>query len=332
MKGKDLLFPLRDEVKTEKRPYVNYALLLINTIVFFYFLSQGTSTLKKGILSFGSTPSYILKGERLWTLFTSMFMHADIIHLLGNMLFLWIFGDNIEDALGHVKYLIFYLSGGLLASLIHIASLFVTLPSFGYAGLQIPCVGASGAISAVLGAYLLLYPRSRIATVLFFFPRIIVIPAYWYLGFWFIYQLIMGVVSLTGLPSGVAFWAHIGGFAAGFIAVKAFGVRPRPAKTPAVIRKPFRPLMEGFRFEKPLVDAFLEGNRVKVLADFPGATLEDVEINVTEWEVAISTKHEENRLSKLILLPAPVLPQIRELSYKNGVISFYLNKRQRSSD
>lgn len=332
MKREDLLFPLRDEVKTERRPYVNYGLLLINTIVFFYFLSQGTYTLKKGIWSLGSIPSDILNGEKLWTLFTSMFMHADIIHLLGNMIYLWVFGDNVEDALGHIKYLIFYFCGGLSASLIHIASLFVTIPSLGNAGFQIPAVGASGAISAVLGAYLFLYPKARVVTILLYFPRIIAIPAYWYLGFWFIYQLIMGVVSLTGLPSGVAFWAHIGGFAAGLLVTKALGVSPRPVEARPEIRKPLRPLIEGFRFEKPLVDAFVEGDRVKVLADIPGAKLEDVEIGVTEWEVAISTKNEENSLSKRITLPAPVLPQIRDLSYKNGVISFYLHRKGQSSD
>jgi len=145
------LFPISDENRATRRPYVNYGLLLINTVVFLYFLLQGTGTLITGIESFGVTPSYILNGERLWTLLTSMFMHADIMHLFGNMLYLWVFGDNIEDALGHTKYLVFYLLGGLAATFAHIASLFVMLPSFGDVGFDIPSVGASGAISAEHG-------------------------------------------------------------------------------------------------------------------------------------------------------------------------------------
>lgn len=204
-------------------------LILVNVVVFFFFFLQGTETFINGIVSFGAIPSYIINGNRLWTLLTSMFMHADIMHIFGNMIYLWVFGDNIEDALGHTKYLVFYLLGGLVASFAHIASLFATLPSFGLVGFNIPSVGASGAISAVLGAYLLLYPRARIRTLVFYiFIHIMSIPAYYYLGFWFLYQLMMGTLSLTGLPSGIAFWAHIGGFVAGLVTVKVFGVKPRP--------------------------------------------------------------------------------------------------------
>lgn len=225
------MFPIYDENRPEIEPYVNHMLILVNVVVFFFFFLQGTRAFIRGLVSFGAVPSYIVNGDRLWTLLTSMFMHADIMHLFGNMAYLWVFGDNIEDALGHVKYLVFYLLGGLTASFTHIASLYATLPSFGQVGLDIPSVGASGAISAVLGAYLLLYPRARIRTLVFYIiVQIVSVPAFYYLGFWFLYQLMMGVFSLTGLSSGVAFWAHIGGFVAGLVTIKVFGVKPRRAR------------------------------------------------------------------------------------------------------
>ena len=135
-------------------------LIIANVIVFSYFLINGT--LEEAISALGTIPGDIVTGKRLWTLLTSTFMHADLTHILGNMVYLWVFGDNIEDALGHSRYLIFYLLGGLAASFTHIASVIFTLPSlgpyWGYISLETPAVGASGAISAVLGAYLLLYP------------------------------------------------------------------------------------------------------------------------------------------------------------------------------
>lgn len=324
-----VLFPIHDENRPERKPYVNYGLLLINIVVFFYFFLQGTRMLIDGIIYFGAIPSYIVNGERLWTLLTSMFMHADIMHLLGNMLYLWVFGDNIEDALGHTKYLVFYLLGGLAATFTHIASLFVTLPSFGYIGFNIPSVGASGAISAVLGAYLLLYPRAKIRTLIFYiFIHIITVPAIYYLGFWFIYQLMMGVFSMTGLSSGVAFWAHIGGFAAGLLAVKVFGIKPRFARVTAARRRPLRPLVVSPRVKGPFVDVVVEKDKVKILAEMPGVEQEDIEINVSESEVAISAEHGETRFYKRILLPALVVPQVQDFYYRNGVLSFFLYKRK----
>jgi len=149
-------------------------------------------------------------------IFTSMFMHAGLAHLGGNMLYLWIFGDNVEDSMGHGRYLLFYLIGGLVASLAHI----FTNPAS-----QIPTVGASGAIAAVLGAYLVLYPNSRVLTIipLGFFLRMTMIPAAIVLGLWFVLQLFSGVLSMGGPDvGGVAFWAHIGGFVAGVILAKIF--------------------------------------------------------------------------------------------------------------
>lgn len=323
------MFPIHDENKPERRPYVNYGLLLINIVVFFYFFLQGTRMLTRGIIDFGVIPSYIVNGERLWTLLTSMFMHADIMHLFGNMLYLWVFGDNIEDALGHVKYLVFYLLGGLAATFTHIASLFVTLPSFGTVGFNIPSVGASGAISAVLGAYLLLYPRAKIRTLIFYiFIQIITVPAIYYLGFWFIYQFLMGVFSLTGLSSGVAFWAHIGGFAAGLLAVKVLGIKPRFTRVAAVRRRPLRPLAVGPQVRKPFVDVMVEKEKVRVLAELPGVKQEDIEIDASELEVLISAGHGEERFHERVLLPVLVFPQVHDFYYKNGVLSFSLYRKK----
>jgi len=275
----------------------------------------------------GVTPILILEGKNLWTLLTSMFMHADIMHLLGNMIYLWVFGDNVEDTLGHLKYLLFYLFGGFVASFTHIASVIVTLPTVGRVGLMIPSVGASGAISAVLGAYMLLYPRARIRTVvIYYFIQIISVPAYYYLGFWFLYQLLMGMISLTGLYSGVAFWAHIGGFAAGYLTIGASGIRAKPKKPTPRMVKPIRPIIVSPYVKTPLVDVILEGDRIRILAELPGVSLEDIRIAVTSWDVTISAERGDIRFYRHIILPAPAVPQIEDLTYHNGVLSFTLRR------
>ena len=327
--------PIHDENRPAIKPYVNYGLLLINIVIFFFFFLQDpvlTRVLRRGIMDFGAVPNDIIHGENLWTLLTSMFMHADIMHLLGNMLYLWVFGDNIEDALGHTKYLIFYLLGGLAASFVHIASVYGALPTLTTVWYtdptRIPSVGASGAISAVLGAYVLLYPKARIRTLVFYFLiHIITIPAFYYLGFWFFYQLLMGFFSITLLSSGVAFWAHIGGFAAGLVAVKVFGVSPRPRQDVTVERGPIKPLYISPKFRAPFVDAMVEEDTVRVLAELPGMEEEDVMVRVSGWELVISAEHEETGFYKRVVLPFMVSPQIDDLDFKNGVLSFTLYKR-----
>ncbi len=318
------MFPIQDENRPAIKPYMNYGLLLLNIVVFFFLLGTGTLT-EDSFKVFGTIPSYIVSGERLWTLFTSMFVHADIMHLLGNMVYLWVFGDNIEDALGHVKYLVFYLLGGLAATFTHIASLFAALPSLARVGLSIPSVGASGAISAVLGAYILLYPRARIRTLVFYiFITIITIPAFYYLGFWFLYQLMMGFFSLTGLSSGVAFWAHIGGFVAGLIMVKAFGVGPKPRRGADIGKEPIKPSYINPKFRTPFVDIMVEGDRVRVLAELPGVEEEDVEVLVSGWELMISADRGETGFYKRVVLPFMVSPQVQDFDFRNGVLSFTL--------
>jgi membrane associated rhomboid family serine protease len=179
-------------------------------LLLYNFLSEGTSIslLANWIYdNFTMVPAEIIQGKHLYTLLTSLFLHSDIFHIGGNMLYLYIFGDNIEDALGHVLFLLFYFVCGIVADIVHILSITST------SDFLIPTLGASGAISGVMGAYILLYPRSRIETlILTFFITIVSIPAVLFLGFWFILQLLY---TWLGFGGNVAYWAHIGGFVAG---------------------------------------------------------------------------------------------------------------------
>ncbi len=203
-----MFFPYGDDqVHGGHRPIVSYTLILANVLAFIWQLGDpagiGYAT------TFGAIPAQVVQGDGLHTILTSMFLHGGISHLLGNMLFLWIFADNIEATVGSPVFLLFYALGGAAATIAHV----VIDP-----GSPIPVVGASGAISAVLGAYVVLYPRSRIKTFVFIFPTRI--PAIFFLGVWFYMQLSSGMQSL-GLASGeggVAWWAHIGGFAFGLAA------------------------------------------------------------------------------------------------------------------
>jgi membrane associated rhomboid family serine protease len=159
--------------------------------------------------NFAMVPAEILQGEKLYTLFTSLFLHADLFHIGGNMIYLYIFGDNIEDALGHLRFLLFYFICGLAADITHILTI---TPS---SGLLVPTLGASGAISGVMGAYILLYPKARIETLtLTFVITVVSVPAVYFLGFWFILQLLYTWLEMGG---NVAYWAHIGGFVAGIV-------------------------------------------------------------------------------------------------------------------
>ena len=212
------MIPIRDEIPTRRVPVVNYILIALNVIVFIFQVMLGSAE-ESFVYEFALIPIQFTSGigiDDISDIFTSMFMHGGIAHIGGNMLYLWIFGDNVEDSMGRGRYLTFYLIGGLVASLAHI----MTNPAS-----RIPTVGASGAIAAVLGAYLVLYPQSKVLTIvpLGYFMRMTMIPAVIVLGFWFILQLFSGVLSLGGPDvGGVAFWAHIGGFVAGVILAKLF--------------------------------------------------------------------------------------------------------------
>jgi membrane associated rhomboid family serine protease len=218
------MIPIKDQIPTRHVPWANYLLIVANILVFVIQLSAGPYQ-EALVYQFALIPANLTAGLNpgdIADIFTSMFMHAGLAHLAGNMLYLWIFGDNVEDSMGAAKYLLFYLVGGVAASLIHV----LTNP-----GSQIPTVGASGAISAVLGAYLVLYPQSRVLTIipLGFFLRLTLLPASIVLGLWFVLQLFSGLLSLGGPDvGGVAFWAHVGGFVAGVALAKLFASRRRP--------------------------------------------------------------------------------------------------------
>jgi membrane associated rhomboid family serine protease len=220
------MIPVRDDIRTRETPVVNYLLIAVNVLVFLLMLSMSDTSLDAFFYEHAMIPANYTDGSvsfgDVMDIFTSMFMHAGLAHIGGNMLYLWIFGDNVEDRVGHGRYLMFYLVGGLVADLAH----FLIDP---YSA--IPTVGASGAISAVLGAYLVYYPGSQIATFIPIFGKfykLTTVPAAVVLGFWFIFQLFDGVAALSGADvGGVAVWAHIGGFVAGMLMAKLIPVESR---------------------------------------------------------------------------------------------------------
>src|SRR5215213_6230787 len=249
-----MVFPLYDDNSDRQiTPVINYAIIALN--IFVFVVLQGLGGNDEFTYSFSTVPAEILQGRDIvtdartvvyagqqvripglgptpgsvyFTLFTSMFMHGGFMHLAGNMLFLWIFGDNIEDRLGHVKYVIFYLLCGVIASLAHVftTGVFATDQS----SLLVPSLGASGAISGVLGGYLLLHPKRRVTVILFRF--LTQVPAYVAIGMWFAFQLIsgLGMLGSGSQGGGVAYAAHIGGFLAGLILIKFFDSGGRKAE------------------------------------------------------------------------------------------------------
>jgi membrane associated rhomboid family serine protease len=226
------LIPLKDNVPTRNFPVVTAALIAANVLFYFLYQDGGLTVPQEPVDELAYHPcevndSCVVVGED-WPLtsVTSMFMHGSIDHLLGNMLFLWIFGNNVEDALGHVRFVVFYLLAGSAATALQT---FVTLSYGSSADATIPNLGASGAVSGVLGAYLLLLPNARVITAIFvFFILLQEIPAWVFLGVWFLLQAWLGGFSLVNPEAGggVAFFAHVGGFAFGFLAVRLFTVRP----------------------------------------------------------------------------------------------------------
>ena len=221
------MIPLRDTIPSRRFPIVNIVLILVNVVVFLLETLMTPVGLEQLIMRYGLTPALFWQGSGLdrWvSMFTSMFLHAGWWHMISNMLALYIFGDNVEDRLGHLGYLAFYLCGGLAAGA---AQLVVSSRSLA------PMVGASGAIAGVLGAYLVMYPRARVVTLvpIFYFLRVIQLPAPAYLGFWFVSQLFNGLFALSAMDAvragGVAWWAHIGGFAFGLAVAGTVALRSR---------------------------------------------------------------------------------------------------------
>jgi membrane associated rhomboid family serine protease len=200
------MFPLSDVIPSRTRPVVTVSLIALNTLMFLYQLRLDDLALQGLVYDLGVVPAYLSYRD----IVTSMFLHGDFLHFIGNMVFLWIFGDNVEDRVGHPGFLLFYVATGGAAAL---AQVFANPVSV------VPMIGASGAIAGVMGAYFVLYPHSKILTAVFFFLflDIIEIPAIFFLGIWFLLQVVHGSLSSGAEGGGVAFWAHAGGFAAGLL-------------------------------------------------------------------------------------------------------------------
>ena len=216
------MIPLRDTTRSRNFPVMNWLLITANGLVFFYELGLSSGGLERFVQTFALVPSRV-QGEPLTfaiTIFTSMFMHAGWFHILSNMWVLFIFGDNVEDRMGSLPYLIFYLLGGTAAAL---------LQTYVAPGSSVPVLGASGAIAGVLGAYILLFPAARVVTLIpiFFFISLIEVPAFVFLGFWFVSQLFSGLASIGTAAGGVAWWAHVGGFLVGLVLCPLFARRSR---------------------------------------------------------------------------------------------------------
>jgi rhomboid family protein len=225
------MFPIRDDQPSYSTPYVNWFLIALNILIYLFQSMLDPRSAELFARQFGEVPSHLaafLAGSPRYSLpavvipfFTSMFLHGSWIHVLGNMWFLYIFGDNVEDYLGHFKYLVFYLIAGLIAMATQVAI---------YPQSNVPTVGASGAIAGVLGAYFILYPRARVLT--WFFVFVLYLPAWIVLGEWFVLQFLAGASTLSAANAsrdvgGVAVWAHVGGFVAGVLMIKLFPERRR---------------------------------------------------------------------------------------------------------
>ena len=229
------MFPIRDHNRSGTVPYITITLILLNGIAFLYEISLGPA-LERFLFRYGLVPILVSNFHRIpeigffdvgKTFVTSMFLHGGWLHIIGNMWYLWVFGDNVEDRLGHGRFLGFYLACGIVAGLLH----YGLNPSS-----KMPTIGASGAVAGVLGAYFLCYPRARVDILIFFFffIQIITVPAALVLFFWFILQLFNGALSLgAGMAAGggVAWWAHVGGFLCGAFLVRSLPRRRRSRQT-----------------------------------------------------------------------------------------------------
>lgn len=270
------MIPIRDTVPARHYPLVTYALIAVNVLVFLVQLSHGPRELHSFILTYGLVPArytvpdvarYFSFGQQLFSLFSFMFLHGGFFHLLFNMWSLYIFGDNVEDRLGSFYFLVFYVLCGLVSGLSH----FIINPDS-----MTPVIGASGAIAGVMGAYFLLYPYSRILTLIpvLFFPLFVEIPAFFFLGLWFFLQLLNAAGPQS--QAGIAWWAHIGGFVFGLLALKLFGFLPED-RTPDGYHRTSVKRRKSERFQV-----------IKPSADRGTADLYDT-IRVTPYEAAAGT-------------------------------------------
>ncbi len=320
------MFPIHDDnQRLHGRPYINYILILVNIVVFILEISttnffSNETKVEDLFISYGSVPEFVLKGD-YFTLFTSMFMHGGVAHLIGNMVFLYIFGDNIEDRFGHIKYLLLYLLWGVVAGLAHAFYAVETGAGF------IPAVGASGAISGVLGAYLILFPKAKIVTVITtFFLTTVRIPALAYIPFWFIMQVML---SFSNSQGGVAYLAHIGGFVAGLgiayllktmrffdftIPSKSFYYQPKQ-----------RPIVDDFKLLQPEI---IESDKYyEILIDLPSFSDSNNIVISFESDNILLLKTKANTLIKKVQLPHPIANhEIHSAEYLNGILKIRIPK------
>ena len=223
------MLPIRDRNPSQTFPYMTYSLVAANVVIFLFELTlQYSGQLDAFLMNWSMIPERVMAGKATITILTSMFLHGGIMHIFGNMLYLAIFGNNVEDVFGHGKFLVFYLFCGVSATMLYI-----------YVGADptVPTLGASGAIAGVLGAYLVLFPRAKVDTLVFApFITWVTIPAAALLGFWFVLQLFSGVLSIAAYaPSNVAYFAHVGGFVAGALIALPLRSRVKPARQPSPI-------------------------------------------------------------------------------------------------
>jgi membrane associated rhomboid family serine protease len=223
------MFPIGDDdIRGAPPPIVTWMLIALNVLVFIYQLTLSESALTRFVQEFAVVPNLVLQGRQLYSLLTSMFMHGGWLHIIGNMVFLYVFGDNVETVMGKLGYLAFYLAGGLAAS----AAFIAINPNS-----DIPSLGASGALAAVLGAYIVMFPRSRVRALVFlgFFVTVTRVAAVVFLGLWFALQLLRGIGNLgMEQAGGIAYWAHIGGFVFGLIVGLVLRGRARRIKRSGV--------------------------------------------------------------------------------------------------
>lgn len=227
------MFPIRDHNPSDRMPIVTYALVALNIAAFLLYFWKPEAEIYAFFDDWALFPARVTTGESYIGLFTTMFLHGGLMHIGGNMLFLYIFGDNLEDHFGHVGFLMFYLASGFVASAAHIVADPMSMT---------PTVGASGAIAGVMGGYLLLFPRAKVDVLILagYYLRTVLMPAYAMLGVWIALQIFSGVTTIGTEGGGVAYWAHVGGFVAGLALVAAgwaLGARPkridgRPANPP----------------------------------------------------------------------------------------------------
>jgi membrane associated rhomboid family serine protease len=216
------MFPIRDSERSRSTPWITRLLVVFSAAVYLYEWMLPEEQLEQLVQTCALVPARLSQGEALdlWPFLTSMFLHASLLHAVANLWALWIFGDNVEDSLGPLRFLVFYVASGVAAGALHV----FVLPHS-----ELPTLGASGAIAGVMGAYFVLFPRARVVAVIpiLCFPLIIEIPAFVYLGVWFLIQLVSGAGSLGPGSSGatIAWWAHIGGFLAGVLLLAVLGLR-----------------------------------------------------------------------------------------------------------